>query len=172
MSKIPLAAFRRARLSLVGKRETVTVSRLAAEMSMPSNVVRCYLKGVTGLSQEMGLSADQARLTQKYLDAIMQLMRRDIMITRKRIAALSRSRDRAVDAWLSRNESVLPPGVTIVNRAALCRLRIEARVRWLRLLHPSKRLTISFVAACILMDRTYLQRMMREDPSFRKALGF
>ncbi len=171
MEKVSIAALRRASHSLRGKGTEVTIDHLALEVGVTIETARNYVTRVTGLAQELGV-VRRKPLDGAYVDSMRLLAERDVLVTLRRVAVLSKASENTVRNWLKRHEASICEGLCVVKTTALHRHRIVNRVKWLRVLYPGKQLTVCFVARCMHRDRNLLRRMMKNDPELRKQLGF
>lgn len=171
MKKLAIASLKRTALSLRTKQVPVTIINIAKELVVPPADVSRYFTGVTGLAEEVCLDAGKTGpiITGKYLDAVQLLQERGLMITLQRIMVLTCAQKSAVLMWFKRRE--IEPDA-LIKQAEFRRNLLVARMRWLRLLYPHRRMTVAWIVDVAGCSRENLYRQMKMYPEFRAGLGF
>jgi hypothetical protein len=168
--KIAIARLKRAAQSLHEMQHRVTIVSLAEELAVPYADVYRYVMGIPGLAKEICLTSGKTGpiITGKYADAVRRLQERGLMVTLDRIMFLTCAERTAVHMWFSRRDAV-PDG--LLKECEFRRRLLVARMHWMRVLHPDRRLTVDRIVEVAGYSREHLYRLMRKHRGFRTELG-
>lgn len=170
MQRVAVAEFRSAASILRSSDEDVTIGALARIIGVPPKVVGQYVKNITGLSEELGV-VKKSSIETKYLDAIVALDERGVVITIPRIAFLTGSSVKSVKTWLARHQEHALHARRIVSRQEQRRCHMITLSKWVRYLQPRMPWNVTSVARCLGCERSALHRKMSQNPSLREELG-
>lgn len=167
-----IATIKRTAQKIVAEGQPVTVPRLAAKLSTDDARLRSFIERTRGLKKELNLVNQKVFTHRRYTRSAERLLEARVIVTDRRVAALSGATTRAVRTWFFRHPLEADRYGRISEHAFKAHRKVQ-QLRWALWYRSATgmRITICHLAKDLGWDRTSIHKMFRKNPGLRQELG-